>query len=348
MPLPIKRIFVYGFPGKYGGAGTELHHQVIVWLHMGLDVNIIPSNPQFSFEPLFSEMIERGVKVHNCNDWSKIHEGDPIIGFCNSEFLESLPDIRLHTKRTIFVNCMTWIFPKERLAMSNGQIAMFLYQNSDIMLKHEAELKALNRDPEIRFATFRPYFCFEHFPVQQNRDDAVLGCGRISRQDADKYSKNTLHIYEYFVSPKWKQGLFLGFDDRSEAKIGKPYDWIRVAPDHNELSQQEFYCHCDIVLQPSDTTENWPRIGFEAMSSGSVLIVDNRGGWKQQIIHGKTGWLCDHERDFIFYASKMSYEPNLRADMAEAARIRARDLAGLNVSIESWQNVFESMAKLPS
>lgn len=80
------------------------------------------------------------------------------------------------------------------------------------------------------------------------------------------------------------------------------------------------YKHCQIVLQPTDTTENWPRVGFESMASGSVLVVDNRGGWRQMVEHGKTGWLCDHERDFIYYASKMAYEPNLRSDMAHAAR----------------------------
>ena len=40
------------------------------------------------------------------------------------------------------------------------------------------------------------------------------------------------------------------------------------------------------------------------MASGSVLIVDNRGGWRQMVEHGKTGWLCGSERDFIYYASK--------------------------------------------
>ena len=63
--------------------------------------------------------------------------------------------------------------------------------------------------------------------------------------------------------------------------------------------------------------------------------------------HGKTGWLCDHERDFIYYASKMAYEPNLRNDMAEAARLRGLELGGLEVSMESWKQVFEAMAKLP-
>ncbi|MDB6024284.1 MAG: hypothetical protein JWM68_507, partial [Verrucomicrobiales bacterium] len=198
-----------------------------------------------------------------------------------------------------------------------------------------------------RFITFKPYFDMAKFPFIRERASEHFGCGRISRQDADKFARNTLHIYEYFVSPKWKQGLFLGFDHRSEQKIGKPFDWIRTARDHSELSQQDFYRHCEIILQPTDTTENWPRVGFEAMSSGSVLLVDNRGGWRQQIEHGKSGWLCDHERDFIYYASKMAYEPNQRDEMAEAAKTRAVELGGLQASIASWEYVFEEMAKLP-
>ena len=94
--------------------------------------------------------------------------------------------------------------------------------------------------------------------------------------------------------------------------------WIRIARNQREVSQQDFYRHSRIILQPTDTTENWPRIGLEAMASGSVLIVDNRGGWRQRVEHGKTGWLCGSERDFIYYASKMACEPNLRDDMAEA------------------------------
>ena len=83
------------------------------------------------------------------------------------------------------------------------------------------------------------------------------------------------------------------------------------------------------------------------MASGSVLIVDNRGGWQQMIKHGETGWLCNHERDFIYYASKMAYEPNLRADMAEAARERAMELAGLEASMASWQEVMDQISRLP-
>jgi hypothetical protein len=314
---------------------------------MGVEVHLIPTNGGYMNEPLFPEMQERGVKVHACNDFSVVDPGDPVLGFCNAEFLQALPVIRERTRRTVFLNCMTWLFEKEREAMARGQIGMFLYQNPAVLEKQRQELRALNDDPLIGFAAFKPYFSAEKFPYVGNRNAEYFGCGRISRQDADKFARNTLHIYEYFVAPKLKQGLFLGFDHRSEEKIGKPYDWIRCARDQSEVSQEEFYRHCEIVLQPTDTTENWPRIGFEAMASGSVLIVDNRGGWQQMVEHGKTGWLCNHERDFIYHASKMAYEPNLRDDMAEAARERGQLLGGLEQSCASWAEVFEEMSKLP-
>jgi glycosyltransferase involved in cell wall biosynthesis len=292
-------------------------------------------------------MISLGVTVHPAHDFSMVQPDDPVFGFCNAEFLNRLPEIRRQTRRTVFLNCMTWLFEREKERMAEGMIGMFLYQNEEVRRNQMPVLRALNPDPEIRFLTFRPYFSSELFPFISERCDKYFGCGRISRQDADKFAANTLHIYEYFVAPKLKRAIFLGFDHRGEAKIGKPYDWIKVAADQTQVSQQEFYRHCEIVLQPSDTTENWPRVGFEAMSSGSVLIVDNRGGWKQMVKHGVTGWLCDHERDFIYYASKMAYELGFRADMAAAAKEHGESLGGLNASMQSWRDVFDQIDLMP-
>jgi glycosyltransferase involved in cell wall biosynthesis len=115
----------------------------------------------------------------------------------------------------------------------------------------------------------------------------------------------------------------------------------------SEQAARKFTVFWSSVLQPMDTTENWPRVGLEAMSSGSVLIVDDRGGWRRMIDHGKTGWLCSNPREFIYGASQMAFEPNMRADMAAAAKDRLSVLAGRIASIETWTNVFEEISKLP-
>ncbi|MEG2237720.1 MAG: hypothetical protein RRY13_08710 [Akkermansia sp.] len=148
-------------------------------------------------------MIESG---HVAYDWNAIPENAPVISFGSEDFLAALPEIRQRTRRTVFVNCMTWLFGKEKEAMSRGDIALCLYQN---------------------------------------RQSPRLG-GNFHRPE-------------------------------------NPH----------------------IILQLTDTTKNWPRIGFEAMANGSVLIVDKRGGWEQMIIHGKTGWLFNIP--YLFPKLRQSY-----------------------------------------
>lgn len=63
-------------------------------------------------------------------------------------------------------------------------------------------------------------------------------------------------------------GLFLNYSQLLNEKfelIFYPFDWIQIYADQKGLSQQDFYKNVDIILQPSDTTENYPRVGFEAM-----------------------------------------------------------------------------------
>lgn len=157
-----KKIFIVGFPGLYGGAGTELHHQIIVWCKMGMEVHLIPTYEGVENDPLYPEMKERGVHIHKSRDWDILQQGDPVMGFCNAEFLENLSELRKRTRRIIFVNCMTWLFPKEREAMSEGLISMFLYQNEWVRQKNMPDLKALNGDPSIKFMTFKPYLSLIH------------------------------------------------------------------------------------------------------------------------------------------------------------------------------------------
>ena len=184
MSSPIKRLFVNGFPSLYGGAGTELHHQIIVWRKMGVEVHLIPSW-DYHGEPLYNEMVSLGVIMHAPADWSAVQPGDPVLGFCNAGFLNALPEIRRHTKRTVFINCMTWLFPREKEAMQKGEIAMFLYQNEAVRQEAMPVLRKLNGDPQVQFLTFRPYFHAESFPFIRERDEDFFGCGRISRQAAD-------------------------------------------------------------------------------------------------------------------------------------------------------------------
>lgn len=342
------RLFVYGFPGLYGGAATELHHQIHCWVAMGIKVAIIPSMHGYKNEPLYAEMENLGINIYDKDDFSPIRPEDAIINFCSKEYLENLPEIVKRTKRTMFVNCMTWVFSKqngcsyERNEGWNhavGNIAVSLYQRPQIRDLHQSILRR-DYDSKARFIHFSPYFRPDGLDFQPVRNFERFSIGRISRQDADKFTRNLWHIWEYIVSPTFKRGICLGWDQRSESKCGKPLDWVEAYQDHKTFSTAKFWAETNVICQPTETNENWPRIGFEAMYSGVPLIVDNRAGWKFMIEHGVTGFLCNHERDFIYYASKMAYEPEHREKIAHAAYERALSLSSLEVSMASWKEVF--------
>ena len=263
-----------------------------------------------------------------------------MINFCSRVFLEDLERINQQTKRVAFVNCMTFLMKEEIELANKGFISHHLYQREEILHDHRTKLQSLGSKAE--FWHFKPYFDSEslNFSV---KDQEYTQIGRISRKDADKFSADTLHIYEYLVSPKIKRAHFLGFDERSEKKIGKPYNWIKTYADQREFPVEKFYDTIDFVVQPMDTTENLPRIGFEAMFSGKPLVVDNRGGWKSMIRHGETGFLCNTPRDFIYYGSRLAYDLDLRYKMAEAARAAAAEMCYLETSESSWKKVFNSL-----
>lgn len=336
-----QKVYVHGFPGLYGGAQTELHHQIRIWQKLDLEVHLIPSQRGYLTDSLYPELTRSGIVVHDIDQFEVIERGAPVFGFCSRNFLRSIDMIRQHSTNTVFVNCMTWLFEEEKLRQAEGKIRTFLYQNEDVRQIQAPQLRAINKSAGSKFFTFVPFFDSSRFPFIEKRSHEFFGCGRISRQDQDKFAPWTLNVYERFVSPRPKVGLFLGFDERSQKKVGKPSPWIIVARDQTKVSQQEFYKLAEIVLQPTDTVENWPRVGLEAMASGSVLIVDRRGGWQRMIEHGKTGFLCNGPDDFVYYASKMAYEPDVRDRMAEEAHRRGKQLAGEDASKASWKEVFE-------
>ncbi len=338
----MRKLFIVGFPGLYGGAGTELHAQIVLWAKAfpEIELHIIPTSEGFRNEPLFDEMVKLGVAIEERLNFECISSEDAVINFCSKEFLNNLELINSFSKRVMWVNCMTFLFEKELEDAHKNLISHYLYQRPQIRDFHEFELKKLGSSAS--FDTFIPYFNADGFEFSV-KDQEFTHIGRISRQDADKFSEKTLHIYEYITSPKMKRGHFLGWGQNAKQKIGEPFQWIRTYADQKILPVKRFYDMVDFIVQPTNTNENWPRIGFEAMFTGKPLVVDNRGGWQHMIEHGFNGFLCKNEREFIYWGTRLAFEYDLRQFIARNALKRAMELSSFEASKESWGKIFDSV-----
>lgn len=332
-------IYVIGFPSRVGGADTELDHQIRCWQALGLRVHLIPTG-RLDAHLRALGMEERGCIVHAPRDW-RACRGGHVISYCNGEFLQHLREIKDLARSTTFVNCMTWLFDAEKQAHQQGLIDHFLYQTEHARLRVQDELVGLN--PRFRWHLVRPYFHAEEFPFVTHRPQERFHFGRISRDDADKFHPAQLWVYETMVAPVLKSGIILGINDRVRQKIGQEPNWIRGYP-AGGITAQALYAHAECIIQMSDTYENLPRIGFEAMASGSLLIVDDRGGWRELVQHKQTGFLCRDQREFVYYASRAAFEPAERRHMATAARDWLDSTWGLAEAQQAWSGFFNVLA----
>lgn len=69
--------------------------------------------------------------------------------------------------------------------------------------------------------------------------------------------------------------------------------------------------------------EPWSRCVAEAMMSGCPVVARDRGGTRDQVTHGETGWLCGSDQEIADRIVEMAMRPELVAATGAAARQRA-------------------------
>lgn len=333
----IDRLCVIGHPSRLGGADTELDHQIRCWQAMGVEVHICHTG-ELDQNLRSMQLERRGCIYHDSCDWKSL-DGLHCISFCNGEFLTQLPAIKRYARTTSFVNCMTWNFDGELEMQERGFIDFHLYQTDHAFERVSTKLRGLGTYRPLHFV---PYFHTEDFPYHDSRPDDKFRFGRISRGDADKFGGRQLWIYETMTAPVLKEGLIVGWDDRARKRFGREPDSYIQAVAEGGVSQQEFYRYCEAIIMTTETFENLPRVGFEAMASGSILVVDNRGGWKLQVEDGVSGWLCDDDREFVYKASRCAFEAEERNSQRRTARDKLDDIWGLQNASRSWGSIFQS------
>lgn len=339
----IKELCVIGHPSYLGGADQELYDQIHCWHKMGIKIYILHTGI------LSPNLIKMDlVKKYGCiylapRMWNQVN-GMHCISFCNGEFLTNLKFIKRHAKTVTFVNCMTWNFQAEIQAQAQGLIDFHLYQTEHALEKVSANLKHLGTYRPLRFI---PFFNCDNFPYWENRPNDHFRFGRLSRADPGKYGLDQIEIYESIHSPVPKSGVILGWAPNISVKFNnkKIPDYIQLLGEC-KVTQQEFYQFCDVLIMSTDTFENLPRVGFECMSSGTVMVVNNRGGWKLQVNNGISGFLCNNTQEFIEKSSFLAHNQEQKELIRRASRETLLREWGLETSMKSWENIFNKWERI--
>lgn len=346
-----ERLYVAGYPGDVGGASTECWHTLKLWRRCGLDVTCIPTWPgQVAAESLdrWGKRLQAiGVRTCLCSPEALGTvpglRGATVIAFCNVRFLEAAEKFRALGCRIIWLGCMNWMFPAERLHYRRcGVLDRYVFQSKFQQDQLEPQLRKFGyRDAQ--GTLIRGAFDCDEFPFRprRRRSQEAFVVGRLSRAAADKFHPDTWSIYGRVAGPI--RARILGWDRQVEAALGTPPSWAEVLAPGAETSGQ-FLSSLDCFLAAGGTAiENWPRAGLEAMAAGVPIVTDSRGGWPEMIRHGETGYLGDTAGELADYATRLAGNEYQRLEMAHAARRAVEAVCDPEAIWQAWETLFAGL-----
>ena len=342
-----KRIFVCGYPSDVGGANTELWHTAKLWRRMGRGVTLIPT---WKADRRWREKLD-GIGCHTRETTpDDLHDvpglaGGTVVSMCNTEFLAVADRFRRLGCKIVWVGCMNWLFPKERLHYRrHGVFDRYVFQSRHQRDQLVPQLRRFGYE-DGQGHVIRGAFDCEEFPFRPapHGRGEVFTIGRISRAAADKYSPRTWDIYAKVPHPI--RARVLGWAAEVRARLGPPPRWATCLPAGNQ-SPREFLATLQAMVHASgQAVENWPRVGLEAMAAGVPVVADNRGGWPEMIRHGRTGYLCDTDDQFAYYTARLAYDEPHRLQMVRRARtVLETELAEPETIAAGWRKLLGGLS----
>ncbi len=339
-------VFVCGYPGDVGGANTELWHTVKLWRRFGLGVSLIPT---WKADSVWRARLQRiGCRTieSNPDDLQSVPglRGSVVVSLCNTKFLATADRFRQLGCKIVWLGCMNWLFPGERLHYrKHGPFHAHVFQSRHQRDHLTPQLGRFGYD-DSQGRVIHGAFDADEFPFRPlaHRAGEPLVVGRISRAAADKFSPNTWKIYARIPHPI--RARVLGYGGEVRSRLGSPPPWAECFAAGSHAPDEFLGTLHALVHTGGQAVENWPRVGLEAMAAGVPVLAENRGGWREMICHAQTGYLCDTDDQFAYHAARLAYDETHRLEIVRQARLQLEnELANPREIWDQWKNLLQEL-----
>jgi len=268
-----------------------------------------------------ANVIARGCQIHEYGD--DIFAGKTVVSMCNGSFLEKLPLIMQNgrPRKVIWFNCMTWLFDREKTAHGNGWIDLFGFESD---YQKNLLVPQLEQIRPAKTFLYRPFFNAARIEWRYREWDGCYKIGRISRDDANKFARDTWRIFDrVLVPPHLKKKVYiLGYGPKAKERTGPPpdgLDWQTWSP--NSIPSAQFYNTIDTMIHKTGgSRENCPRVLFEAYAHGVVPVVERDFAFPELVVDGETGFMGSSSDEMSYHASMLAMNPAEHRRVAENGR----------------------------
>lgn len=326
-----KHIYVWGYLHQCGGAGPEAGHIIELLRFNGYEVTCVlapgtdvldPKEPRRKYFD--------GIGVRTEEYRPGMFDGKILWCWCQDEVFSHLSINDEKPAVFAYWPCMNVLSEKELVGLSLLQKTVVLCQSRFQRSKIGPILSGYGIKAEVRvcgtyFNVFSPWSRFRFVPKDRSRFDVI----RIGRDDALKYADNMWEIAYRHASPKPKGFHVVGWGPNGEAKLGDhrkdghPFQGkikgTILGHVYDPLLMSDMLASSHVTFMYYPIEENAPRVAFEAMASGSVIVGSNSGGMPEFVSDGESGLLCDNDEQVIHRLGMLAFDHEAREALAQGA-----------------------------
>jgi len=288
MARNLPNLYLFGVPGRSGGASTKIAH-LIKLFHRDFNMTVVLPQIGWLKDKDVRQLTEPyGVRCALLKDLPKRLEG-VALAICELHFFTSgtAREIKARGLKLIWSNEMMFHFKGEAEAAKEGLIDRVLFV-SEFQANAFAEIHR-----GVPLAMTGNYIDPDDYAWRERRN-AIFTLGRLSRPDPKKYPLDFPVFYEEMCLQDARYRVMAWSKD-----LQKQYHWHRFGPEWEFLSENKepalkFLYSLDVFLYPLGhrIKESWGRAVVEAMLTGCVPVVPSGHQFHKLIVHGESGFIC--------------------------------------------------------
>ena len=341
-------IVLFGCPHPIGGANTEAGDTAILWRdRMGLPVTILPASEEAPDNPWPARLADFGCKIAPpcCREAPPPWLRDKIVvDFAIERAVNLWPQYRKAGCRLIHcpTQCETQAHERNVFRHNPPTAVMFesQWQRTCLTLQYTAWGVPEDRQFVIHGA-FEPL----PFAPRPHQTGTPLRVGRLARPVTAKWPRTLFPILAKANEFTPIDGRCMGWTPAVLSESGSPPDNVTVYPPE-AMPVPVFLSglHAMLCLIAPDHDENWSRVGLEALSSGTPVIADGRGGWREMIDHNETGILVSNPGEAVAALVRLARDEPFRQRIIRQGMESLAVLTDYETIGKAWRRLFSEIS----
>lgn len=328
-------VYLYGMPGKVGGAATKIAH-LLQLLHRQIHFKLILPTGHSKIPKETSAFLKKKGIVWCYRQDVPITKHDVVLAICERRFFSSGSALKLKELgyRIVWSNEMMWPFDGEKEAVESGIVDRVLWV-SQFQARAFAEI--YRTIPSLVTGNYIDPndYCWK------KRENEQLTLGRLSRADPAKYPANFPQFYEALEIDQARYRVMAWTNE-----VAKQYRFHHFGPawdllKPNKVSALDFLYSLDLFVYPLGhrVKESWGRAVVEAMLTGCPPIVPHGHQFHELMVHGESGFICDEFTQWKSCVQELAYNYRKRLKFSRTASDYAREThCRAEVHRELWMN----------